>query len=267
MRSLVRPRAETPPVRLRAAGLDLPLEADAIAEAFPRATDRLVVFVPGVDEDETVWQQHLDQVGGTYAGRLASLLQWTPVNLLTGPVPDGGDRRSHDVAVAAALQLLVDAWPVGVRRIALVGHGTGGLVIRAACGLQNLAVEPWHERVSDVVLLGTPHLAVPAGGSLVPAVRRVDEEMAGIVTDDRVEVDLAPLPRARYVVVTPGTRLRSNRLGGLLGDLLWWRQRLPRQPRRARSLFPSARFHHVATHEVGLANHPDVHQALATWLA
>ncbi|KRF17713.1 hypothetical protein ASG90_04995 [Nocardioides sp. Soil797] len=269
VRPLVRPRPEEGigPVRLRSAGIDVPLEAEAVAEAFGNASERIVVFVPAVDEDDSVWQQHLDQVGGTYASRLASLLDWTPVHLLVAPAPPGEDPRSHHAAVAAALQLLVDAWPVDVRRIALVGHGTGGLVLRAACAMQGLAAEPWRDRVSDVVLLGTPHLVVPAGRSLVPAGRRVDEELAGIITDDRVDAVAEPLPGARYVVITPHSRLKQSRLGGAVGELFWWRHRLPLRPRRARSLFPEATLHHVPTHELGLANHPDVHQALMAWLA
>lgn len=259
-----RPAAGAAPVRLRSAGVDVPLEAGELSQAFPEASERVVVFVPGADEDDSVWQSHLDQVGGTYASRLAALLGWTPVHLVVAP---GEDPRSDHVAVAAALQLLVDAWPVGVRRIALVGHGAGGLVLRAACGMQSLAAEPWHDRVSDVVVLGTPHLVVPSGRSLVPAGRRVDEELAGIITDDRVDPAVEPLPGARYVVITPHSRLKQSRLGGAVGELLWWRHRLPLRPRRARSLFPGAKLHHVPTHELGLANHPDVHQALVSWLA
>ncbi|QIX26065.1 hypothetical protein ncot_05205 [Nocardioides sp. JQ2195] len=261
-----RPADGIAPIRVRCAGIDVPLEAGAVAEAFAHASDCLVVFVPGVDEDETVWHQHLDQVGGTYASRLSSLLGWTPVHLLVATV-EGEDSRSQGVAVAAALQLLVDAWPVDVRRIALVGHGTGGLVLRTACALQDLAAGPWRDRVSDVVLLGTPHLVVPSGRSLVPGGRLVDEELAGIVTEDRVDAGLDPLPGARYVVVTARTRLQQSRVGGVVGELFWWRHRLPLRARRARSLFPTATLHHVPTHEVGLANHPDVHQALVTWLA
>ena len=37
--------------------------------------------------------------------------------------------------MAALLDRLVQAWPVDVRRIALVGHSMGGLILRAACAV------------------------------------------------------------------------------------------------------------------------------------
>ncbi|KQY63654.1 hypothetical protein ASD30_01215 [Nocardioides sp. Root140] len=256
-----RPDPDLAPVALRAAGADVAAEPAALESAFPHATDRIVVLVPDTDEDESAWLRHLDQVGGTYASRLAALLDWTPVNVRVSP----GEGTA--VEIATTLQALVDGWPVPVRRIALVGHGRGGLVLRAACALRHQTPDAWHELVSDVVLLGTPHLAVPAGRTMVPLSRRVDEELAGIVTDDVVDVSAQPLPHARYALITPHTRLQQSRLGGLLGDVLWWRHRLPMRPRKARSLFPSATLHHVPTHEIGLVNHPDVHQAMLAWLA
>ncbi len=246
------------PVSIRSAGQDVPADPVSLERAFPHATDRIVVLLPGADEDESVWQQHLDQVGGTYASRLSSLLDWTPVHLRAA--------SGSGVDVAATLQALVDGWPGDVRRIALVGHGHGGLVLRAACAVRSLTARPWQDLVGDMVLLGTPHLVVPAGRALLPAARAVDEELAGIVTDDLVDADAEPLPGVRCVVVTPHTRLQQSRLGGLVGGLVWWRHRLPLRPRRARALFPSATLHHVPTHEISLANHPDVHQALLAWL-
>src|SRR3546814_919697 len=147
---------------------DLP---DSVEQACPHATDRLVLFVPDGDDDESCWAEHLDQVGGTYPSRLASLLDWTPVHMLVAPGPRPAELA---VDVVSSVQALVGAWPVDVRRIALVGHGSGGLVLRAAVAVEAFGGESWLDLVSDMVLLGTPHLAVPASGPTLS--RRVEEE-------------------------------------------------------------------------------------------
>src|SRR3546814_2831654 len=92
---------------------DLP---DSVEQACPHATDRLVLFVPDGDDDESCWAEHLDQGGGTYPSRLASLLDWTPVHMLVAPGPRPAELA---VDVVSSVQALVGAWPVDVRRIAL----------------------------------------------------------------------------------------------------------------------------------------------------
>ena len=54
------------------------LEPEALAEAFPDATGRLVVFLHGLCENESYWQRHRDRTGTTYAEMLAER-GWTPV--------------------------------------------------------------------------------------------------------------------------------------------------------------------------------------------
>ena len=49
----------------------------------------------------------------------------------------------NGVAMAALLDRLVTAWPTDVRRIALVGHSMGGLVMRAACAVNTDSESPW----------------------------------------------------------------------------------------------------------------------------
>jgi pimeloyl-ACP methyl ester carboxylesterase len=56
--------------------------------------------------------------------------------------------------LAASLSALVAAWPTPVRRIVLVGHSMGGLVVRRALADGS---GPWRDAVSDAVTLGSPH--------------------------------------------------------------------------------------------------------------
>ena len=119
------------------------------------------------------------------------------------------------MALAALLQPLVEAWPVDVTRIALVGHSMGGLIMRAAGAVATEDERPWTELVSDVVTLGTPHLGAPIARGIGHGSRglgRLPGDRAfGRILDWRsvgvhdlvagLAEDVPPLPHARYRLV------------------------------------------------------------------
>jgi hypothetical protein len=186
------------------------------------------------------------------------------------------------VALSALLQELADAWPVGVTRIALVGHSMGGLILRAAGAVVTGVERPWTELVSDVVTLGTPHLGAPIARGVGHGSRglsRLPETSAfGRILDWRsvgvhdlvagLAEDVPALPHARYrLVAATLTSSPRHPVGHVVGDML---VRVPSAYGRDRygaELFPGATVLHVGrTDHFGLLNHPDVHGALRDWL-
>ena len=129
--------------------------------------------------------------------------------------------RENGVALASLLQDLVDRWPVGATRIALVGHSMGGLIVRAAGAVAG-PTDAWTDLVSDVVTLGTPHLGAPVARGIGHGSRglaRLPETAAfGRILDWRsvgvhdlvagLADDVPPLPHARYRLVA-ATRDRA----------------------------------------------------------
>lgn len=253
-----------PPVAVRSLGEDLEMGTDDIEAAFPHATDRMLVLVPSPGEDETTWRRASDVVGASYGSRLGAMLDWTPVHVRAD---DSVSVGQAGVELSALIQQLVEAWPVDVRRLVLIGHGTGGLVARAACGVRAPGERPWTELVTELVALGTPHLAASPQRMTRELGRQLDEKLAGIVSADDISVDVPPLDGVRYVLVNDRVTTNANPAGRFLGDLLWWRQRATLRHRRARDLFPTAERHEVSTAELPLVNHPEVHSALLVWLA
>jgi len=271
------------PMAVRRHGADVEPVRDALAEAFPEATGRLVFFLHGLCENESYWNRHRDRTGTTYARMLAEQ-GWTPLMLRANT---GLSLRENGVALAALAQRVVDEWPGDVTRIALVGHSLGGLVLRAAGAVVSERfggdVEaPWAELVTNVVTLGTPHLGAPiargirhgsAGLSRLPETaafgRILDWRSQGVhdlVTG--LAEDVPPLPHARYHLVS-ATLTRSERhpVGHLVGDLLV-RPRSAYGRDRTRTLFPDADVLHVGRSDhFGLLNHPEVHGALREWLS
>ena len=146
------------PMSVRLRGSDVPLDEANLAAAFPSATPDLVVFLHGLGENDDSWNRRRDENGGTYGSRLAEDAGWTPVYLRANT---GLSIAQNGVALASLLDELVAAWPTEVRRIALVGHSMGGLVMRAACVVVTDAEDPWTLLVTNVVTLGTPHLGAP----------------------------------------------------------------------------------------------------------
>ena len=267
------------PMGVRLHGADVDLEPDALAAAYPEATGRLVLFLHGLCENESYFQRHRERTGTTYAEMLAGL-GWTPLMLR---VNTGLPLRENGAALTALVQRVVDGWPVPVTRIALVGHSLGGLVIRAAGAVADGVDEPWRDKVSDVITLGTPHLGAPIAWGIGHGSRglgRLPETAAfGRILDWRSQgvhdlvaglaEDVPPLPHARYhLVAATLTASQRHPVGDVVGDLLVRPRSAYGRDRRGRELFPGADVLHVGrTDHFGLLNHPDVHRAMRDWLA
>ena len=59
------------PMTVRAGGRDVRPTTDDLADAFPGATGRLVVFLHGLCENESYWNLHRERTGTTYGEALA----------------------------------------------------------------------------------------------------------------------------------------------------------------------------------------------------
>lgn len=269
---------------VRSGGHDVPLTRDGLLAAYPGATDAVLVFVHGLCETEDYWRRRSRprpkdaSTAPSYGDRLAAEGGWTPVyvRINTGlPLTENG------VALSAMLAALTEHWPVEVRRIALVGHSLGGLVVRAAGAVATDA--EWTSRVTDVVTLGAPHLGAPLervvdkGTRLLgrvpeaaPFARILDQRSIGIL-DLRhgLAGEVVNLPNARYHLVAASlTRSPRHPVALAIGDLLVQPRSALGRPRRGAEMFPGADLLHVpGADHFDLLNHDDVYAALRIWLA
>jgi pimeloyl-ACP methyl ester carboxylesterase len=266
------------PMAVRANGGDVDLERHDLAAAFPDAGGQVVVFLHGLCENESYWRRGRGERGTTYAETLAAR-GWTPVFLRANT---GLTLRENGAALTALLQRLVDSWPAEVEQLALVGHSMGGLIMRAAAAVASDAEAPWTALVSDVVTLGAPHFGSPVahrvGTGAVRLARLPETAAFGRILEwrsagvhDLVEglgEDIAPLPHARYRLVSATlTRSARHPVGQFVGDLLV-RQSSAYGRRGAADLFPGAEVLHVGgADHFDLLNHPEVETALLRWLA
>lgn len=268
---------------VRVAGRDIALDRAGVAAAYPDATDKLVVFVHGLSENEAYWNRAARprrEVADrrSYGDRLVED-DWTPVFLRvnTGlPIAENG------VAMAALMDRLVESWPGDVRRVAIVGHSMGGLITRAACAVTTDRETPWTDLVTDVVCLGTPHLGAPlervvhkgvnALGRIpeaAPFGRLLEYRSTGILDlAHGLAEDVQNLPNARYRLVSATlTRSPQSVTSATIGDyLVPYASALGRR-RDGEEMFPGAETLHVpyADH-FDLLNHDTVFEQVRAWL-
>jgi pimeloyl-ACP methyl ester carboxylesterase len=290
---------------VRMGGRPVPPGPQALRAAFPGASGRIVVFLHGLTESERSWEyrgeRHSGRPGTTYGTRLRDELGLTPVYLRynTGlHVSDNG--RSLDALLAA----LVDAWPVPVQDVVLIGHSMGGLVARSAlhrAGGGTRDAAGWTTLVRDTITLGSPHLGAPlergvhrlaAALTLLPETRPLarllalrsvgikDLRRGTLVEQDWSGRDLdaagaaahthVPLTDGarHFVVLATLSRDPAGRAAEVLGDLLV-------TPRSAtgdtgdedRLAFPADHVHRLGgLHHFDLLNHPRVHARIRRWL-
>jgi pimeloyl-ACP methyl ester carboxylesterase len=130
------------------------LDVWGAADALPGG-DRLLVLVHGLCVDERCWGRR----GTDRVAALAEELGFTTLHLRynTGrPIPESGR------GLAALLEAAVQAWPVPVASVALVGHSMGGLVARSSVHAAESDGFRWRDRLDRLVTLGSPHRGSPA---------------------------------------------------------------------------------------------------------
>ena len=141
---------------VRAAGRDVALDRAGVAEAFPRAQPRIAVFLHGLCETDDAWslgaERHVP-----YGYRLDAELGYTPLYIRYN---SGRHISENGRELDRLLARVVEAWPVEVHEIVLVGHSMGGLVCRSACHY-GVGAADWVSRVRHVFTLCSPHLGAP----------------------------------------------------------------------------------------------------------
>ena len=170
------------PLRLRCQGADVPIAPRALQEAYPEATDRLLVFVPGLFETEHAWRYRAERLWGdadsTHGTRFAAD-GWTSLDVRH---PSGQSLADNGRELAELLRRVVATWPAEVSRIAIVGHSMGGLIARHAVHHATGEGHEWVKRCSDVVCLGSPHGGSPVARGAAASARSLVAvpETAGI---------------------------------------------------------------------------------------
>jgi pimeloyl-ACP methyl ester carboxylesterase len=283
------------PMAVRRRGRDVPLDATSLAEAFPDATGRLVVFVHGLCETDDSWHlgagRHVP-----YGERMRTEIGYTPVYVRY----NSGLHISHNGRrMSEALEELTANWPMQVTEIALVGHSMGGLVSRSSCYYAGEG--SWREQVRHIFMLGAPHKGAPlelganaacAAISALPETRGfakplkvrsagvkdlgygyvVDEDWSGHDPDAYRNNTGTVVPfltsATHYFVSATLSREADHPVGRMMGDLLVLRPSAWSQDGSGERLqFPVDQYRHFGSiSHFQLLNHPAVYAQMTRWL-
>jgi pimeloyl-ACP methyl ester carboxylesterase len=281
---------------VRVAGEPVAIQRESLADAFPEAGPRLVVFLHGLMGTEFYWQWGAEHEI-TYGSRLEDELAFTPVYVRYNT---GRHISENGHSIAGLIEQLTEEWPVEVEQIVLVGHSMGGLVARSAAHRAAADGRSWTGHVSHMITLGTPHLGAPleqgahrAAVTLhkLPETRMLagllrrrssgirDLRHGSLVDEDWQGRDPEALRAAacQEVPLLAGathcfvsatlTRDPSHPVGRLLGDSLVLVPSATGRGSTRRIPFDDRYGHHVGpTHHLSLLNHPEVYERLHGWL-
>ncbi len=284
------------PMRLRSGGQPLELTPDALAAALPGPARRILVLAHGLCMSDRQWLRE----GHDHGAALAIDAGYTPVYLHynSGLAVAGNGRAFADL-----LESLMDAWPVPVDELALLGFSMGGLVARSACHYAGRAGHRWPRRLSRMVFVGTPHHGAPLeqGGHWVDRVLEAspytaalarlgkvrsagitdlrhgsvaddDGDEAGPATHARRSIPVVPLPPGVACHAIAGSIAKAGGGAGarLLGDgLVPLKSALGQhaRPDRCLAIPPSQQWVGYQLHHLEMLSRSDVYAQLRHWLA
>lgn len=281
---------------VRKDGEDIVATPFPIKQTYREGGSHLVIFLHGLCESDESWFQHEKVNGSTYVDRIAAETDGTPVLVRYNTGLRVSENGKH---LNALIRQLIDAWPVSVTRVTLVGQSMGGLVVRAATNYATAASEVWPQLVKDIVCLGTPHTGANVekvahlGSRLLrfrpvaTPLRTMGENRSpesvdlrhGHISKDEWEgqdltsqwgldrIAAAPLAHAEYHFV--GSTLgatRNHSFSTVLGDLIVHFSSASGIGRTG-PIVEGARFEYIASaNHFALLNHPKVGDWLVEWL-
>ena len=146
----------------RSEGAPLPCTPQALRDALPTPSGKVLVLVHGLCMNDLQWRRH----GHDHGAALAADAGFTPVYLhYNSGLPIGANGREF----AQQLEALLRGWPVPVQQLAILAHSMGGLLARSACHYGELAGHAWLRHLRTMIFLGTPHHGAPLerGGAWV----------------------------------------------------------------------------------------------------
>ncbi len=141
-------------MELRTSEGRLDLTREELAKALPDASNRVVIMLHGSAMDEVWTTRH----GHNHAERLGEELGITPVFLRYNT---GLHISSNGRAFSEMLEVMVEAWPVPVESVVLLGFSMGGLVARSAVCVAKEENLQWVALLKAMVFMGTPHHGAP----------------------------------------------------------------------------------------------------------
>ncbi len=160
--------------------LDL-TDATTVRAAIPEATGRVLVLVHGSCLTDRAWRRR----GHDHGAALERDLGLTCLHLHYNT---GRHISTNGTLFAALLDRLVDAWPVPIEELVVVGHSMGGLVARSACHAGEVGRQRWRRKLTKLVCIASPHhgASLERGGHWIDVLLGVSHYSAPLAALGRI---------------------------------------------------------------------------------
>jgi len=152
---------------LRRVGRPVALDRASLAEAWPKASNRLLVTAHGLCMHDGQWRRAAnsdetpDATDFEFGGLPESLAASHGYSTIDFHYNTGRHISDSGRDFAEMLERLVANWPVEVEQLVILGHSMGGLVARSAAHYGLEAGHAWPACLKKMVFLGTPHHGSP----------------------------------------------------------------------------------------------------------
>ncbi|MFA7321627.1 MAG: hypothetical protein WC000_09210 [Dokdonella sp.] len=141
-------------MQFRREGKALELTPAALAGSIPGVSGKIVVLAHGLCMSDLQWQRR----GHNHGEALAAEAGFTPVYLHYN---SGLHISTNGHEFSEKLEQLIQAWPVPVEQLVIIGYSMGGLLARSACEDARRTGKSWIRHLRDLVFIGTPHDGSP----------------------------------------------------------------------------------------------------------
>ena len=191
-------------MRLRADGRDLPIEGAALSAALEGASPKLCLFLHGLGCSDSVWSGGDERGARTSFGEL--LARDLGYTCLTVRYNTGLHISENGRTLARLLDALMEAYPVALEEVALVGHSMGGLVARSAAHYARALDAQWIAKLTHVLCIGSPHFGAPL------------ERMGNLVASLLRSFDLAGTQVPAKLINARSAGVKDLRFGSILDE-------------------------------------------------
>jgi pimeloyl-ACP methyl ester carboxylesterase len=143
----------TIPMGFRHQGRALELSPEVLRNTLPDAMDtkgKILILLHGHCMNDLQWTSE----GHNHGEVLAQALGYTPIYLRYNT---GLHISTNGRTLDGLLETLVQAWPVEVQDICIVGYSMGGLLARSALHYASHSGHHWPQKVRKLLFVGTPH--------------------------------------------------------------------------------------------------------------
>ncbi len=141
-------------MHFRYEGKVVKLEKNTLKKMVPKGSENIILFVHGSCMNDSQWTRKNHNHGTVLANELEQTVLYLRYN-------SGLHVSTNGQNLNRLLEVLIQQWPVPVKKLTIIAHSMGGLVARSAVYYGQQEEQLWSIFLEKMIFLGTPHHGAP----------------------------------------------------------------------------------------------------------